>query len=148
MPFLKKSIPMALVLSLLLALAACAPAAPEPAAPPPAVEPAANPNLPSAQEPVATVEFELVQPEDPGAKLRTTAAVNDLAAHLDIDPAEIEVVAYEPVTWNDGSLGCPQPDTMYTQALVDGYMIQLRAGGKTYNYHGEFGADPFLCENK
>jgi hypothetical protein len=49
--------------------------------------------------------------------------------------------------WRDGSLGCPQPDMMYTQALVDGYLIQLSAGSRLYNYHGANGRDPFLCTN-
>lgn len=147
MPLLKRMVLIGFVMSLLLALAACASAAPEPTFVPPVVEPATSPATPSAQEPAATVEFELVQPEDPEAKLRTVAAVNDLASRLDIDRAEIEVVAFEAVTWRDGSLGCPQPDMMYTQALVDGYVVQLRAGEETYQYHGENGADPFLCEN-
>ena len=36
---------------------------------------------------------------------------------------------------------------MYTQALVDGYVVQLRTGRQLYNYHGANGQDPFLCMN-
>lgn len=38
------------------------------------------------------------------------------------DPGIVLVLA-EVVTWNDGSLGCPQPGGSYTQALVDGYRV-------------------------
>ena len=46
------------------------------------------------------------------------------------------VISAEAVTFPDGSLGCPQPGMVYTQALVDGYKIVAEAGGKTYDYRG------------
>jgi hypothetical protein len=78
---------------------------------------------------------------------RIDHAKNDLAERLEINLEAIELISNEQVTWNDGSLGCPQPDMMYTQALIDGYQIQLQVGGQVYNYHGANGEDPFLCEN-
>lgn len=75
------------------------------------------------------------------------AAIADLSARLDVRAADIEVVRAEPVTWSDGSLGCPQPDVMYTQALVDGVFIQLRAGDTLYSYHGGGNQNPTLCES-
>jgi hypothetical protein len=97
-------------------------------------------------EEVATLVLEL-NPVKPGPEQsqRTNFAKNDLAGRLGVDAADIEVTAYETVTWSDGSLGCPQPGMMYTQALVDGYLIQLMVDGQTYNYHGANGRDPFLC---
>ena len=38
------------------------------------------------------------------------------------------------VTWNDGSLGCPEPGMFYTQALVDGYHVILQAGDEELDY--------------
>lgn len=73
-------------------------------------------------------------------------AVDDLAATLDVDAGEVEVVAVQEVTWRDGSLGCAQPGMAYTQALVDGSRITLRAGGRTYEYHSGGGQPPSLCE--
>ena len=70
----------------------------------------------------------------------------DLAAHLGSEEG-IVVVLVEDVTWRDGSLGCPQPGMAYTQALVDGYRIELSDGDTIYAYHGAVGRDPFLCEN-
>ena len=77
---------------------------------------------------------------------RVDMARADLAARLGSADA-IVVVAVEDVTWRDGSLGCPQPGMSYTQALVDGYRIELSDGTTTYFYHGAVGRDPFLCEN-
>lgn len=73
-------------------------------------------------------------------------AVADLAAATGVDADDIQVVAHDQVTWRDGSLGCPEPGMMYTQALVDGYRIVLRAAGETVHYHGSAGGSPFRCD--
>lgn len=48
---------------------------------------------------------------------------------------EIRVVTAEAVTWPDGSIGCPQPDMMYTQALVPGYRVILDVAGEELAFH-------------
>lgn len=73
-------------------------------------------------------------------------AVDDLAATLGLTADEIEVVSTEEVTWRDGSRGCAQPGEMYTQALVDGLRITLRAGEHTYEYHSGGSRPPARCE--
>lgn len=75
------------------------------------------------------------------------ASVADLAASLDVDPTEVEVVAVEEVTWRNGSRGCAEPGTMYTQALIDGSRITLRVAGTDYEYHAGGSHPPALCEN-
>jgi hypothetical protein len=72
-------------------------------------------------------------------------AVDDLAQRLDVAPSSIEVVSAQAVTWPDGSLGCPEPDRMYTQALVDGFQIVLSADGEAFHYHASNDGEPFLC---
>lgn len=39
------------------------------------------------------------------------------------------------VTWRDGALGCPQPDRMYTQALVPGWLAVVSDGVRQARYH-------------
>jgi len=73
------------------------------------------------------------------------AARTDLARRLEIDEQTIEVSKAREVTWRDGALGCPEPDMMYTQALVRGYYIRLQAGDKFYAYHAGRDGQPFLC---
>jgi hypothetical protein len=69
------------------------------------------------------------------------AILADATSETDLDPSEILVVRAESVTWPDGSLGCPEPGMMYTQALVDGYQVVLDADGEELDYRvGESGA--------
>jgi predicted small lipoprotein YifL len=149
-----KGIPSSLLLLAgLLALAACGQAASvrppnEPAAP---REPAATPTAAvraSAQaaaptgEPAPTLAPAALQSET------VREAVGDLAARLQVDPQTIAVVRVVEVEWPDGSLGCPQPDMQYTQALVNGMFIELRAGEQSYRYHSGGTRAPFLCISK
>lgn len=83
----------------------------------------------------------------PVASSLVEGAVADLASTLDVGVAAIAVVRAEHVTWRDGSLGCPVPDRSYTQALVDGYRIELAADGDTYWYHGASDRPPFRCDD-
>ncbi len=147
-------LPLFILSLLILALAACAPpAAQEPPAIAPTLEQPAATVVPPLPEPAVKIPLEItLDPpqrytlDNPQVKRVTTLAINDLAARLSVDRAAIEFLAYEPVTWRDGSLGCPQPDMMYTQATIDGYVVQLRHNGQTYNYNGADGGDPFLCQ--
>jgi hypothetical protein len=72
-------------------------------------------------------------------------AVVEAGGEFDVDPDSIEVVSAEEVTWPDGALGCPEPDGMYTQALVEGYRIVLDVDGQEVHYHGARGEPPFYC---
>lgn len=73
-------------------------------------------------------------------------AVTDLARRLDLPRDEIEVVSVEEVTWSDGSVGCAEEGKAYTQALVPGHRIVLRAEGRTHEYHAGGSRGVFLCE--
>ena len=81
-----------------------------------------------------------------GTDPQVRSAIADAAERTGVDPEAIEVVSFEEVTWPDGSMGCPEPGQMYTQALVEGYRIVLDADGAELTYHGAQGDDPFLCE--
>ena len=48
---------------------------------------------------------------------------------------DISVIDAAAVDWPDGSGGCPQPGVGYTQAVVPGYRIRIRAGKQVLNYH-------------
>jgi hypothetical protein len=58
----------------------------------------------------------------------------------------IALVLAEPVVWSDGSLGCPEPGMMYTQALVEGYRIVLEVDGEEIAFHGAGNEPPFRCD--
>jgi hypothetical protein len=64
-----------------------------------------------------------------------------------VDIGAIEVLRAEAVTWTDGSLDCPEPGMMYTQALVDGYHVVVDASGTELDYRATTNGDYRLCEN-
>ena len=73
------------------------------------------------------------------------AALADAARRTGLAPEALEVLGAEAVTWPDGSLGCPQPGMMYTQALVPGYRIRIQAGDQVLDYHAGRSGQPSLC---
>lgn len=73
------------------------------------------------------------------------AARADAQRRLAPGSPALQVVGTERVTWNDGSLGCPQPGRMYTQALVPGWRITLRSGTETFDYHASTRGGLVLC---
>lgn len=76
------------------------------------------------------------------------AAMARLAEHLGVPADAIEVVAAREVTWPDGAIGCPQPGFGYTQALVDGHQVLLRANDRVYDYHAGSDGEVFLCPSQ
>jgi hypothetical protein len=74
------------------------------------------------------------------------AIVDDLARTTGAPPSAIQVLRSEAVVWNDGSLGCPQPDVAYTQALVEGYWVVLAWDGQAFDYRAAEGGHFFRCE--
>ncbi|MDO8108390.1 hypothetical protein Q6348_14420 [Isoptericola sp. b441] len=85
------------------------------------------------------------QPVVPDAVEPVAAVVADLASRLRVDSSAVTVRSYEDVTWRDGSLGCPVPGMMYTQALVAGSRIVLEVAGRTYEYHAAAGGRFLFC---
>jgi len=64
-------------------------------------------------------------------------ARQDLAKRLGIPEKEVKTGSVRRRTWPDASLGCPKPDTMYAQVETPGYVIELLADGKSYEYHAD-----------
>lgn len=85
------------------------------------------------------------QPQSPELQRQTQAALADAAQRTGVAMAELKIASIEAVTWLDGSLGCPEADLMYTQALVPGYRIRIEAGGKQFEYHTAKRGEMMLC---
>ena len=58
----------------------------------------------------------------------------DLIERTGPNPDPVIIVRDEEATWNDGSMGCPQPGQVYTQAIVTGYWVVLMVGDVEYDY--------------
>ena len=103
--------------------------------------------------PAATPEVEILPmtavPEIVGEvpEAIMTAVYEDLTTSAGLQKEAITVARAEATIWSDGSLGCPQPGQVYTQATVNGYWIVLEANGRAYNYHAAESGYFILCQN-
>lgn len=49
--------------------------------------------------------------------------------------ANLKLLTGEETQWNDSSLGCPQPGTMYTQVITLGYVLRFADRNATHEVH-------------
>lgn len=68
----------------------------------------------------------------------------DASERSGVAAGELAVVTSSPRTWRDGSLGCPEPGMVYTQALVPGWWLVLKAGDRELDYRLTDRAGAFL----
>ena len=73
------------------------------------------------------------EPYPPGV----TSAIGALAAQLDVDPAQITVVAYEPVEWPDSCLGMPESEEACAEVITPGWQVRLELDGKVYELRSD-----------
>ena len=76
---------------------------------------------------------------------RWAAIIGDLTTR-GVPTDAVALVSATSVTWNDGSLGCPQPGQSYTQALVPGLHVIVKVGTTEYDYRFGRTDTPRLCE--
>lgn len=108
-------------------------------------EPASEPEGPPTNEVTEEDPMSMETPENPSLDEAVNLARGDLAKRLGVAPEDIEVTDAREVTWPNGALGCPEDGGMYTQALVDGFYIQLQAEGTRHAYHAGRDGVPFAC---
>lgn len=73
--------------------------------------------------------------------------IADAAAGAGVEESEVQLVSAEAVTWSDGSLGCPEPGMMYTQALVPGYRVVLSIDGEELSFHAAESGEFSFCQD-
>lgn len=102
--------------------------------------PGESPHPPSqSATPTAGSGAETVPPK------RWVAIIDDLTTR-GVPTDAVTLVSAKSVTWNDGSLGCPQPGQSYTQALVPGLQVVVKVGTTEYDYRFGRTDNPKLCE--
>src|SRR5829696_7774780 len=47
---------------------------------------------------------------------------------------DLDAYQWNQQMFNDASLGCPEPDTLYAQVITPGFQFLLSFGGLTYDY--------------
>ena len=74
------------------------------------------------------------------------AALTDLTKHNQVTASGVKLAGYQVTQFSDSSLGCPQPNTMYSQVITPGYILNLEANGQTFEYHTNLaGTRAVLC---
>ncbi len=68
-----------------------------------------------------------------------------LADNAALSADDVEVLQVTALQWRDASLGCPRPGMMYAQVITPGYLIEVKAGGKVYEYHTNTNQSVVLC---
>lgn len=100
-----------------------------------------EPGQPGEGLPIGPVPDAVKERED------VQAAVAAEAKRAGVDASQVEIAGYADVTWTDGSIGCPQPDQMYTMALVPGHQLILSVDGQVASYHAAEGKEFAYCAN-
>lgn len=59
--------------------------------------------------------------------------IGEVAREAGVSEDKVVMERAEVVTWRDGSLGCPQPNMAYTQALVEGYWLVFHVGQEEFD---------------
>lgn len=90
-----------------------------------------RPSFPAVSIPIAS----------PGSPVELPAVLldpllADVTQRSGVPRDQLVIVSSTATTWSDGSLGCPAPGQMYTQALVEGWQAVVRAGSTVYDYRG------------
>ncbi|HSO63768.1 MAG TPA: hypothetical protein VLQ78_01595 [Ornithinibacter sp.] len=150
---MRTPLPRAVVVAVvLLTASACALSSdgPEPASTPstPSTAPAtpsATPSGTASPSPTLPTGTGAALPGDIRTRPTVVAAIEDTASRKDVAPDEVVVAAWSPVTWTDGSLGCPQKGMSYTQAMVEGELLILRVDGALFQYHARSGGPFTYC---
>lgn len=107
-------------------------------------EPTPEPSLVPSPN-VGRVDLIDLQPPPADVDEATRQATDDLVARTGASRDEVDVSVAEDVTWNDGSLGCPEPGKMYTQSFVPGLRVVLAIDDHDYSYHAAVGRRLFYC---
>lgn len=96
--------------------------------------------------PAATVTPAGTPTPTPDPRPPTDAAIDALAIWLGPvgDPASITVSSVEAVTWPDGCLGLSRVGQACTEALVDGFRIELALGDGVYEVRTDLTGDVVL----
>ena len=63
------------------------------------------------------------------------AVVADAAKRFNVAESAVVLTRAEQVTWPNGALGCPEPGTTYTQALVPGFRVVAKTTSGELLYH-------------
>lgn len=68
----------------------------------------------------------------------------DAAQKLGVEEEQVAVLSLEEVTFDDSSLGCPEPGRVYAQVVTTGSVVVVGSTRETLEYHLADGAERFV----
>jgi hypothetical protein len=72
---------------------------------------------------------------------------SEAAKHTGADPFSINIDRVEVKEWPDAGLGCGQPGQVYTQGTITGWLLVVKVGTRSLEYHTDQNADKIvLCK--
>ncbi len=71
----------------------------------------------------------------------------DAAQRSGVAVGQLVVETALSITWSDSSLGCAEPGQAYTQVVLEGYRVSIKAGATTYDYRGAGMSGFKLCRS-
>lgn len=83
--------------------------------------------------------------DDAAAKMVELVTKQLLTDNAALSADDVQVLQATAQQWRDASLGCPRPGMMYAQVITPGYLIEVKAGGKVYEYHTDTNQSVVLC---
>lgn len=79
----------------------------------------------------------LAGPVDEPYPPAVTAAIEYLAERLEVDPGDVEVIDFAPVTWADTCLGFPLPGENCAEVLTSGWRMRMRVADRVHEVHSD-----------
>ncbi len=79
---------------------------------------------------------------------QVSGAIADLATRSGTPANAIAVSGARTVTWGSSAVGCPKEGMSYTQAIVPGVLVILKADGVLYRYHGRLRTKLVYCPDE
>ncbi len=83
--------------------------------------------------------------DDAAAALVALVQQDLLKRDATLSAGDVQVMNVAAQQWRNSSLGCPREGMMYAQAITPGYLIEVKAGGKVYEYHTDMNQSVVLC---
>lgn len=81
------------------------------------------------------IHGEILTAIDPIAAELTALAIRRVQQQTDLSSEDVVVEVVSPIQWQDSSLGCPQPNQVYSDIQIDGYRIIISDGENSYLFH-------------
>ncbi|HYN89632.1 MAG TPA: hypothetical protein VER55_13950, partial [Ardenticatenaceae bacterium] len=106
-----------------------------------------GPGLPPARDPDSEGTPVSVNPDVEAPNAVTDAVREAAAREAGATEEDVTFILATPTEFPSSALGCPEPDTSYSDVIVPGYIVVVEVDGERYEFHTDAtGRQLVLCE--